>query len=477
MHIRQLRELAVKVRELKIENADLMRYFTGKIKSLCKAILRDCCIQLTSSPKDAERAASSEDHAKHLDKISHDTASKYQQMCSSSEEYIAKNFLAFVPHLIQDIKAIFREQMIPVEQNGLWGLPKDTLDRMASQLKEAEKNSKTRQLVCEVCKILEELCLNNYDSQHPTDLIRKWGESLGIWSMLEFLKPFFQKSPEDVRLHKRLELFSRCTRDIMSDAVNADQVSMFGFSFSLIHFAKFDPVKVVRFELTGSPVTSSDCLKYDRHNDTFSQQFYFRKDVEGELLLRAVACVHVNGRDWQHIGAFKSVIALPVSEEKTFDTYFEICKTRVGVKDIAVKKVDADDSQNIQVVLCSVQKLRLSSFLEGLRKEPELQDVVDWNGAQPTPCPLTVRTVDPTKPETGVSLRLIYKWKSEAVLLDSEDFVAYADPSTENLPIPEVRCKGMLNLLWLNMPSIYTHSQTCFNVKGGGGNTARSHIL
>ena len=480
MHTRQLRELAVKVLELKIENADLMRYFTGKIKSLCKAILRDCCIQLTSSPEDAERAASSE--AKHLEayqKISHDTASKYQQMCSSSEEYIAKNFLAFVPHLIQDIKAIFREQMIPVEQNGLWGLPKDTLDRMASQLKEAEKNSKTRQLVCEVCKILEELCLNNYDSQHPTDLIRKWGESLGIWSMLEFLKPFFQKSPEDVRLHKRLELFSRCTRDIMSDAVNADQVSMFVFfdvSFSLIHFAKFDPVKVVRFELTGSPVTSSDCLKYDRHNDTFSQQFYFRKDVEGELLLRAVACVHVNGRD-QKIGAFQSVIALPVSEEKTFDTCFEICKTRVGVKDIAVTKVDADDSQNIQVVLCSVQKLRLSSFLEGLRKEPELQDVVDWNGAQLTPCPLTVRTVYPTKPETGVSLRLIYKWKSEAVLLDSEDFVAYADPSTEKLPIPEVRCKGMLNLLWLNMPSIYTHSQTCFNVKGGGGNTARSHIL
>ena len=156
MHTRQLRELAVKVLELKIENADLMRYFTGKIKSLCKAILRDCCIQLTSSPEDAERAASSE--AKHLEayqKISHDTASKYQQMCSSSEEYIAKNFLAFVPHLIQDIKAIFREQMIPVEQNGLWGLPKDTLDRMASQLKEAEKNSKTRQLVCEVCKILE----------------------------------------------------------------------------------------------------------------------------------------------------------------------------------------------------------------------------------------------------------------------------------------------------------------------------------
>lgn len=458
MHIRQLRELAIKIRELKIENADLMRYFTGKIKSLCKAILRDCCIQLTSSPEEAERAASSEDHAKYLEvyqKISHDTASKHQKMCSSSEENIAKNFLAIVPHLIQDIKVIFRDQMIPVVQNGLRGLPKDILDRMASQLKEAEQNSKTRQLVCEVCKILEELCLNNYDSQHPADLIRKWGESLGIWSMLEFLKPFFQKSAEDVRLHKRLELFSRCTRDIISDAVNADQVSMFGFfdvSFSLIHFAKFDPVKVVRFQLTDSahsPVTSSDCLKYDRHNDTFSQQFCFRKDVEGELLLRAVARVHVNGQDHQ-IGAFQSVIALPVSKAVTFDTCFETCKTRVGVKDVIVStKVDADDSQNIQVVLCLTQKQRLVSFLDGLRKEPELKDVVDWKGSQVTPCPLTVRTVDPTKPETVVRLRLIYKWKSEAVLLDSEHFVAHADPSTENLPIPQVRYKGMFNLLWL----------------------------
>jgi len=81
MHIRQLRDLAVKIRELKIENVDLMRYFTGKIKSLCKAILRDCCIQLKCSPEEAEIAASSEDHAKYLEvyqKISHDTASKYQ---------------------------------------------------------------------------------------------------------------------------------------------------------------------------------------------------------------------------------------------------------------------------------------------------------------------------------------------------------------------------------------------------------------
>ena len=445
MHIRQLRELAIKIPEFtEIENADLMRYFTGKIKSLCQAILRDCCIQLTSSPEEAERAASSADHANYLEfykKISHDTASKYQRMCSSSEESIPKNFLAIVPHFIQDIKAIFRDQMIPDVQNGLRGLPEDTLDRMASQLREAERESKFRQLVCDVCNILEELCMNNSDSQHTADMIKKWGESLGIWIMLEFLKPFFQKSPEDVRLHKRLKLFSRCTRNIMqSGVVDADHDFMHGVfdvSFSLIHFAKFDPVKVVRFELTdyaNSPVPSSEGLKYDRHHETFSQQFRVRKDVEGELLLRAVARVHDH-----EIGTFQSVISLPVSEEKTFDACLETCKTRVAVSDIAVTRVDVKDSDSLQKVLCSTQE-QLESLLNELRKEPKLQDVVDWKGSQVTPCHLTVRTVDPTKPDLW--LRLVYEWNSDTVFFDSEDFVPHADPSAERVSIPEVRVKG-----------------------------------
>ena len=467
MHIRHLRELGVKIQELKREDVDLMRYFTDKIKSLCKTILTDCCIQLARSAKEAERAASSEEHANYLDvcqKISHDTASKYQQMCSSTKEPIATNFLDFVPDLIQDIKAIFRDQMIPDVQNGLRGLSKDTLDRLASQLREAERESKIRQLVCEVCKILEELCVNNCDNQHPAVLIRKWGESLGIWSMLEFLQSFFQKSPEDVRLHKRLELFSRCTRDIMSDVVDADHVFMLGFydvSFSLVHFAKFDPAKLVRFELTdsaNSPVTwGSEGIRYDCQNDTFSQLFCFRKDEEGELLLRVVARVPVKGKihDGQ-IGAFQSVIRLPVCEEKTFDTCFETCKTRVAVSDIAVTKVHVNkDSQNIQVVLCSTQKLKLESLLDDLREEPELQELVDWKESQVTPCHLTVRTVVSTKPETVLRLRLVYKWKSEAVFLDSEDFVAHADPSAGSAAVPEVRFKGMFILFWLNMLLIY----------------------
>ena len=456
MHIRHLRELAFEIRGLKIENADLMRYFTRKIEVLCKTILTDCCIQLARSAEEAERAGSSEDHAKYLEdyqKISQDTASKYQQMCSSSKESIASNFLAFVPHLIQDIKTIFRDQMIPDVQNGLRGLPKDVLNRMACKLKEAKRERKIRQLVCEVCKVLEELCVTNCDSQHPADLIRKWGESLGIWSMLEFLKPFFQKSPIDTQLHKRLELFSRCTRDIMSDEVDADQVFMLGFfdvSFSLIHFAKFDPAKLVRFELkdsTNSPVICrSEGVKYDRHCDTFSQLFCFRKDEEGELLLRVVARAHVEGQINQ-IGAFQSVITLPASKEKTFDAWLDTCKTRVSVNDIAVTKQEVKETKNIQVALCSTQRRELLSLLVELRKDPELQESVDWKGSHVTPCHLTVRTVVLTKPATVLRLRVVYKWKSEAVFLDSKDFVAHADPSAERAPMPEVEITGTSTLL------------------------------
>ena len=488
MHIRHLRELAVKIREslrMKTVNANLMRYFTDKITLLCKTILRDCCIEITSSPEEVERAVSSENHANYLQvyqKISQDTASKYQQICSSSEESITQNFLAIVPQLIQDVKAIFRDEMIPDVQSGLRGLPKNTLEQKESQLRDDQKafqlteikpkRQKIRQLVCEVCNILEELCMNNRDSQQPPDLIRKWGESLGIWSMVEFLKPFFQKSPEDVCLHKRLELFSRSTREIMSDVADVcNQDLMLGFfdvTFSLIHFAKFDPAKVVRFELTdstNSPVTcgSEARIEYNCDNDTFSQLFYFPKEEEGELLLRVVARVPVKGQIHQ-IGAFQSVITVPVTEKKTFDRCLETWKTQFAVSDIAVEKVGVEDSQNIQVVVCSTQKVNLLALQDYLQKEPKLQDV-DWKGSQVAPCPLTVRTEVHRKPKTVLRLRLIYKWKSEAVFLDSEDFVAQADPFVESAAVPEVRVKGTLILLWLNMLSIYIAKQTYFIVK------------
>lgn len=459
IHIKHLRELAVKISNSKVENAELMQYFTGKIQTLCKSVLGDCCIELKNSVADVERAASSEDHVNYLEvhqKISQDTASKYQQMCSSSEESIVKNFLGIVPHLIQDIKAIFRDEVVPDVQNGLRGLQNETLEQLAFNVREAERNNKILQLVCEVCKILEDLCVKNCDNQCSTNLIHKWGSSLGVLSMLDFLKPFFQRCPQDVRLHKRLEMFACRIRDIMSDVVEVDEVFMrdfFDVSSSLIHFAKFDPAKLVRFELTdptNSPVRcKSEGIRYDSRNDTFSALFFLRKEEEGELLLHAVARVHVKGRDCK-IGAFQSVITLPAIAEAAFDSCMADMIPDVA-NNVAVTKLEVRDSQNIQVVLCSTQEEKLSMLLDHLKRE--LRDVEEWKGSQVTQCPLTMRTL-PVKPGTVVNLRLAYKWESEAVYLDSKDFVAHADSSSESACTPEVRFEGKLIFFVVDLVAI-----------------------
>ncbi|KAJ7370050.1 hypothetical protein OS493_034493 [Desmophyllum pertusum] len=235
MHISHLRELAVKISELKIKNAELTTYFSGKIQDLCKKVLRDCCIELESSVEDVERVASYESYGNYLEnypQISQSTALKYEQMCSSSEESMAKHFLSIVPHLIQDVKAICRDEMIPDVQNGLRGLQKEILNKHASDVREA----KTEQ-------------------QHPEAYI-------------------------------------------VSDELDVDEVFVrdcFDVSSTLIHFAKSDPSKLVRFELTDStnhPVTCKrESVVHDTDNDTYSQVFFLRKESEEELLLRAAARV------------------------------------------------------------------------------------------------------------------------------------------------------------------------------------------
>ena len=451
MHIRHLRELADKISNSKIDNVQLMQYFTEKVQTLCKSVLGDCCIELKDSVEDVEKAASSEDHVNYLEahlKISQETASRYQQMCSLPEESIVKNFLGIVPHLIQDIKEIFRHEIMQDKQNGLRGLHKETLEQLATNVRETEQNNKILRLVCEVCKILEDLCLNNCDDQQDSKVIGKWGRSLGIFPMLDFLKPFFQKCPQHIRLQKRLELFSCRIRDIMLDVVKVDEVFMrdfFDVSSSLVHFAKFDPAKLVRFHVTYSANSSLKCrregLKYNRHDDTFSELFYVRKEEEGDLLLHAVVHVHVKGRDCK-IGAFQSVITFPSSA----DADFERCMTDMAsVNSVVVAKLQSKDSQNIQVVLCSPQKERLSLLLDNLKQE--LHDVVDWKGSQITQCHLTIRSSMPTKPGTVLSLSLKYKWKSEAISLESDDFVFHADSSAESACTPDVQFQGTFIIL------------------------------
>ena len=170
-------------------------------------------------------------------------------------------------------------------------------------------------------------------------------------------------------------------------------------------------------------------------------RFRFPKYKEGELLLRVVARVHGKGQAHQ-IGAFHTVITLPVSLEETFDTCLDTCMTGVSVNKIAVTKLEDKKAGNIQVALCSTQQLNLMSLLDDLRKDAGRQDLADWKGSQVFPCHLTVRTVIPTEPKTVLTLRLVYKWKSDAVFLDSEDFVVHADPFAERAAVPEVRVKG-----------------------------------
>ena len=454
MHVRQLRDLATKISRWKCENADLTEYFYRRIHTLCKAVLKDCCIELKSSAKDVERAASSADHASYLAmhrQISNDVVRNCQTLCSSSAKCTTETFLAIVPHLIQNVKEIFVNANVSELQNGLRGLPDEAIANFVSNVQEAQRQNRVRQLVCEVCKLLEQLCLNNCGKQ-PTPEIEKWGRSLAILTMLDFLRPFFQNSLENVRLHKRLELFSGHLRDIVSDVGDvANEVLMRDFSnvaLSLFHFAKFDPSKLVRFELkdsTNSPVSCQrDTLQYDKHHDKFSQRFDIRKESDEELQLQAVACVHVDGQV-RKIGAFQLVIMLSASGEEAFN------KCMTCFCNVEVTKLENKDSDNfrIRVVLCSTQKEKLSEVLCALKRDLS-EDLVDLKQSEITQCYLAVHTVHAAEGAV-VSLRLIYIWRSEAVSLDSKDFLSFAaESSLGGACIPQGQLVGKINfLLWL----------------------------
>ena len=452
MHVSHLRELATKISGLQFENAELMKYFSVKVQTLCKVVLRDFCMELEGSVEGVERAALSPNPLGYLENhraIPKDIARKYHQLCSSSEESIIKVFLAIVPNLIQSVKEIFVDENISEAQNGLRGLPEDRLEQFLSNVRDAEKNVRTRQLVCVVCEILEQLCLENCGKQPTTEII-SWGATLAIPSMLSFLKHFFQHHQQGIRLHKRLELFSMRTKDIISDQVGtADEVFMRDFSnvtLSLIHFAKFSPSKVVRFELTGptnSPVirdseNNDHNVHYDRHHETFSQWFEIRKESEDELRLYANALVHVDGRICKK-GAFQSVITINTSAEEAFDA----CMTHFI--DVTAMKLQ-DDSENLRVVLCSTQKEKVSEVLEVLKRKLS-EEVSNFMPSEVTQCHLTIRSIT-SKAETVLSLRLFYKWGSEAVGVDSKDFVSLADSSVGEACTPEVQFVGKMKLYY-----------------------------
>ena len=102
-------------------------------------------------------------------------------------------------------------------QNGLRGLPKETVDQFDSSIRNAERNNKVGQLVYDVSRILEFLCLKNCDL---SSVEIKNGVKTCSSQHAGGIKPFFKHCKQDVRLYKRLELFSGRLRDIVSEQVD-----------------------------------------------------------------------------------------------------------------------------------------------------------------------------------------------------------------------------------------------------------------
>jgi len=438
MHIRSLREIAVKI--FRCKNADAMRTLTRKTQTLLKRVLRDCCIELDDSTEGIETAASPANHIGFLEYrqlLPKDIARKYQQLCSSSEESNTETFLTIVPNVIQNIKEIFVDERISEVQNGLRGLPEETLRKSVANIRNAEQTDNGfRELLDEVCEILHLLCRENRVGG-PTAWNPSWGDHLVIFLMLDFLKHFFQYNRQDQRLYKRLLLlFSGRLRDVNSNRVDGVLKRDFcNISLGLVNFAKFDPSKLVTFKLTYSRNSPAPCwsgnVKCD--GDIFSQRFHVRKETQEELRLHAIACVHVDGQICEK-GTLQSVIMLNAPGEEAFD------RCMSPFVDVAVMKLKDKDSENLRVVLCSTQKRKLSEALEVLKREPS-EELADLRLSEVTQCHLTMRNVA-AKAGADLSFRLIYKLGSETICLDSTDFETFADSSAGGTCTSEVHLVG-----------------------------------
>ena len=296
MYIRNLRKLATKIMGLERQTAESCEHFTSQIKSLCKRMVRDCCIELEDTPEAVETAAS-ELFSNHLDypenhpsRPGNDVTRKCQEIFSLSGEKAIKAFLVIVPQVIQNVKEIFVDVRMPEVQNGLRGFPKGMLGNFLTEVRNAEQSNRGRQLFSIISEILEELCLSKYD-ETPAATIKMWGQQLAIFVMLNSLKSSFQHCQHHIKLHKRLELLSYCTRDILSDKVNTTDEyfvrDMSNFALSLIHFAKFSESKLESFESTDSTNSPLTChsgnVQYNGQLETFSQQFQMMKVSEGKM--------------------------------------------------------------------------------------------------------------------------------------------------------------------------------------------------
>jgi len=430
MLIRNLRELATKDAE-----AGLFRF--------CSTVLSDLCIEMESSAEGVARAASStnsveyfldnhsnENHPLSANRrpIPQDVASKYRQVFSQSNESCLNTLRYITPYLIQNIKEIYVDCERTEPQNGLKGLSKEKIDHFVSEVQKAEHGENYMGLVDLVCLVLEKLCKKNLKDLAFTE-IEDMSKSLEIRQMLKLLKRFFQHSRQDIRLHTRLYRFSCDLRIAVTRHAERDKGDAFphhnvrNMLLSLIRFAKYDPSKIVRFELTDAKNFPLSCYRenvtYDKRENTYSQRFRVQMDCKEVLQLYAVALVHIDEeqerreREIEKTGkrSYQSEIVLHASGERVFDSCMR-CHPN-----IAVLKLKDRRSGNLRVILCSTQQEKRA--LEGKLR-------LDFRTSKITWYRLKMASIEC---ETGafLSLRLVYKWGSKKVALDSKDFVTLAD--------------------------------------------------
>ena len=196
----------------------------------------------------------------------------------------------------------------------------------------------------------------------------------------------------------------------------------------------------------------SESVEYDSSLDTFSQRFQLKKKPGDELQFCVVACVHIDGQTSKK-GAFQSVIVINPSGEEVLN------KCMVHFIDVAAIKLEEQASDVLQVCLCSTKKQKLLEALDDLKKKLGT-DFVETR-QEVSKSHLQIRTVDTV--ETIVSLRLVYKWGSDVVSLDSKDFFTLADSSAGGTCIPEVRLVGKNKLFDCIMSMTLPNVSASFN--------------
>ena len=447
MHITHLRELATSILGLNHEDRDMMKYLENEIRNLCRSILRDCCIEIANSKEDMKWASSIENHTNILVTkgiVSNEVSQRYKAMFSSAENVVKDNFLRLVPHLVQAVKDIFRDESIPLSQSGMRGLDEETVTRIASAIQNAAKDKKILSLFIQVSNILEKLCHenNNNPSQSTDEKIQEWGRSVMVITMLDSLEDIFETAGSDPRrLRERLRVASLYLKDIMLDPKAYEGIFLRDFhnlSLSLLKFSKFDPSQLVRFELIdpndSSNTQSKDLLKYQMflsRRMRFSQLFWINKESEGDLKLEAVAHVHIDGHH-RKIGAFESTITIPQACSEVID------KLLNASLPVAVER-NYDFWEEIRVTLYSTQKQNVRKALEYLERELG-EEVVDLKKEKIAESHLKCRSF--AKAGTDVKLRLIHEWGSETIGLESDDFLALADSRAGGACMPDSETAG-----------------------------------